>query len=49
MDAHSGADVARGVASALDAAKGEVQAAQAGRAPAAAVLGLMRQLCAQHA
>jgi hypothetical protein len=45
MDQHSGADVARHVASALEAARPEVDAAKAAGAGSAAVLALMQQLC----
>lgn len=45
LDQHSTADVARGVANALQAAKVEVAAAEASSEGQRAVLGVMKQLC----
>jgi len=45
LDQHSTADVARGVANALQAAKADVAAAEAGSEGFRAVLGVMKQLC----
>lgn len=44
LDQHTAADVARSVASALEASKPEVAAAEAGGPGQKAVVGLMRQL-----
>ena len=45
LDQHSTGDVARGVANALQAAKGEVAAAEAASEGSRAVLAVMKQLC----
>lgn len=45
LDQHSTGDVARGVANALQAAKAEVAAAEAGSEGSRAVLAVMKQLC----
>jgi hypothetical protein len=45
LDQHTTADVARGVANALQAAKAEVAAAEQGSEGQRAVLDVMKQLC----
>jgi hypothetical protein len=45
LDQHSTADVARGVANALQAAKADVAAAEAASEGQRAVLDVMKQLC----
>jgi hypothetical protein len=45
LDQHTTADVARGVANALQAAKADVEAAAQGSEGQAAVLAVMKQLC----